>query len=223
MVFSSSNLILCPPFSTETQVKKIPHSHKIQQQQLPVKKWNAKKKKQKKKEREKALKGEEREGRDKMRQERKIYFLYVSESVQSSSSDRVWGQRRIWELAVVFIQNGGEEGKKKRTKWVESNPTRGRNQHSKAGIYSGRAFSLSGWKKISLLFSLCDVLCLVYRMKCMCKFVYGTGKLEGVSVIYMVNTVAPLTCCKRGGIFLSLFLHSFLCFSFFSQYQSPTT
>lgn len=38
MVFSSSNLILCPPFSTETQVKKIPHSHKIQQQQLPVKK-----------------------------------------------------------------------------------------------------------------------------------------------------------------------------------------
>lgn len=24
MVFSSSNLILCPPFSTETQVKKIP-------------------------------------------------------------------------------------------------------------------------------------------------------------------------------------------------------
>lgn len=38
MVFSSSNLILCPPFSTETQVKKIPHSHKMQQQQLPVKK-----------------------------------------------------------------------------------------------------------------------------------------------------------------------------------------
>lgn len=50
MVFSSSNLILCPPFSTETQVKKIPHSHKIQQQQLPVKKWNEKK-------REKALMG----------------------------------------------------------------------------------------------------------------------------------------------------------------------
>lgn len=52
-------------------------------------------------------------------------------------------------------------------------------------------------------------------MKCMCKFVYATGKLEVVSVIYMVNTVAPLTCCKRGGIFLSLFLHSFLCFFFF--------
>lgn len=55
MVFSSSNLILCPPFSTETQVKKIPHSHKIQQQQLPVKKWNAKKR-----ERE-SIEGRERE------------------------------------------------------------------------------------------------------------------------------------------------------------------
>lgn len=44
LVFSSSNLILCPPFSTETQVKKIPHSHKIQQQQqLPVKKKKKKK------------------------------------------------------------------------------------------------------------------------------------------------------------------------------------
>lgn len=30
---------------------------------------------------------------------------------------------------------------------------------------------------------------------------------------YMVNTVAPLTCCKKGGIFLSVFLHSFSCFS----------
>lgn len=55
----------------------------------------------------------------------------------------------------------------------------------------------------------------------MCKFVYATGKLEGVSVIYMVNTVAPLTCCKRGGIFLSLFLPSFLCFSFFLPISVP--
>lgn len=47
MVFSSSNLILCPPFSTETQVKKIPHSHKIQQQQLPVKKMKCKKRERK--------------------------------------------------------------------------------------------------------------------------------------------------------------------------------
>lgn len=70
MVFSSSNLILCPPFSTETQVKKIPHSHKIQQQQLPVKKWNAKKEK-------KRESIEEREGRGIMRQGRKIYFLFV--------------------------------------------------------------------------------------------------------------------------------------------------
>lgn len=52
MVFSSSNLILCPPFSTETQVKKIPHSHKIQQQQLPVKKMKCKKGKKEKKKRE---------------------------------------------------------------------------------------------------------------------------------------------------------------------------
>lgn len=42
-IFSSSNLILfcCPPpppFATETQVKKIPHCHKTQQQQLPIKK-----------------------------------------------------------------------------------------------------------------------------------------------------------------------------------------
>lgn len=95
--------------------------------------------------------------------------------------------------------------KRKEQKWVKSNPTRGRNQHSKAGIYSGRAFSLSGWKKISLLFGLCDAFCCVS----MCKFVYATGELEGVSVIYMVNTVAPLACCKRGGIFISLFLHSF--------------
>lgn len=53
-------------------------------------------------------------------------------------------------------------GEKKEQKWVESNPTRGRNQHSKAGIYSGRAFSLSGWKKISLLFSLWEVTFCVY-------------------------------------------------------------
>lgn len=51
----------------------------------------------------------------------------------------------------------------------------------------------------------------------MCKFMYATDKLEGVSVLYMVNTAAPLTCCSRGGIFLSIFLHSFLCFSFSSH------
>lgn len=52
-----------------------------------------------------------------------------------------------WELAVVSIQNGGEKNKQTKTIWVKPNPTRGRNQHSKAGIHSGRVLSHSGLKE----------------------------------------------------------------------------
>lgn len=65
---------------------------------------------------------------------------------------------------------------------------------------------------MSLLFSLCVFV--LYTDECMCKLCFATDKLEGVPVMYMVNMGAPLTCCTRGGIFLSLFLHSFLCLFF---------
>lgn len=108
-----------------------------------------------------------------------------------------------------------KEKKRKEQKWVKSNPTRGRNQHSKAGIYSGRAFSLSGWKKISLLFGLCDAFCCVS----MCKFVYATGELEGVSVIYIGQHSCTSRLLQERWHFYFL-ISSFI---FFSQYQSKTT
>lgn len=153
-----------------------------------------------------------------MRQERKIYFLY-EEWVQSSFSDQVRGSEESGNLLLCSFKMEGRR-KKNEQKWVESNPTRGRNQHSKAGIYSGRALSLSGWKKISLLFSLHDVFCLVYRWN-VCASLCMQQINWNASVLYMVNMVAPLTCCSRGGIFLSTFLHSFLCFSLFSHITVP--
>lgn len=65
---------------------------------------------------------------------------------------------------------------------------------------------------MSLLFSLCVFV--LYTDECMCKLCFATDKLESVPVMYMVNMVTPLNCCTKGGIFLSLFLHSFLCLFF---------
>lgn len=163
------------------------------------------------------MKGEERGHGHEARKEN--IFSICEERVQSSSSDQVRGSKESGNLLLCSFKMEGRR-KKNEQKWVESNPTRGRNQHSKAGIYSGRALSLSGWKKISLLLSLCDVFCLVYRWN-VCASLCMQHKLEGVSVIYMVNTVAPLTRCTWGGIFLSLFLHSFLYFSFYSHISVP--
>lgn len=108
-----------------------------------------------------------------------------------------------------------EGRRKKKREQNESSPIQlgeGTSTLRQGFIQEGLSPSLDERKSHSS--SACVIHCVMcVQMKCMRKFVYATGKLEGVSVIHMVNTVAPLTCCKRGGIFLSSFLHSFLCFS----------
>jgi len=76
---------------------------------------------QKKKKREKALKGEEREGRDMMRQERKIYFLYVRSESKVLLQTRLGAARNLGTCCCVHSKWRG--GEKKRTKMsrVQSN------------------------------------------------------------------------------------------------------
>lgn len=147
---------------------------------------------------------------------RKIYFLYIRSESKVHLLIGLGAAKNLETCCCVHSKWRG--GGKNENKWVESNPTRGRNQHSKAGIYSGRALSLSGSKKISLLFSLCDVFCHV-QMKCMCKFVYATDRLEGTSVSYGQNCCTSHLLCERWHFFLSIILHSF----FPPTYQSWTT
>lgn len=62
------------------------------------------------------MRGEEREGRDMMRQERKIYFSICEERVQSSSSDRVRGSEESGNLLLCSFKMEGRRKKQKEQK-----------------------------------------------------------------------------------------------------------
>lgn len=151
----------------------------------------------------------EREGRD-MRQERKIYFLY-EKWVQSSSLDRVGGREDSGNLLLCSFKMEGRR-KKKKNEQNESSPIQlGEGTSTlRQGFIQEGIFSLSGWKKFLLLFSLCDAFCWVYRWNVGASLCMQQVNWK-VCPSYMLNPVAPLTCCKRGVIFLSSFLHSLLC------------
>lgn len=148
----------------------------------------------------------------------KYIFLYVRSESKVHLQTGLGAARNLGTCCCVHSKwRGGGKNKKNKN---ESSPIQlgeGTSTLRQGFIQEGLSPSLDERKSHSS--SACVMYLSCVQMKCMCKFVYATGKLEGVSVIYMVNTVAPLTCCKRGGIFLSLFLHSFLCF--FSPIISP--
>lgn len=148
-------------------------------------------------------------------------------------------QRGFWEFAVVFIQNGGRGDKRKmnQIKRVESNPAWGRNQHSKAGIYSGRVFSLSGSKEnytplppVSCSLSvvcLCGCSCVCARLcvcVCVCMLICMYVSVNVYVLVCghrhicmrascltadIVNLFSPLTCCERE-VAISFLISSFI-------------
>lgn len=108
----------------------------------------------------------------------------------------------------MFIHNGGEEEQK----GVKSNPTRGRNQRSKAGIYSeGLCPSLDKRKCHSS--SACVFLSCIQMNVCASCVLQQINWKVFLSCIW--STWAHLSLAAREvAFFLSLFLHSFLCLFF---------
>lgn len=108
----------------------------------------------------------------------------------------------------MFIQNGGEQKNKKMSR-VQSNW--GRNQHSKAGIYSGRASPSLDLRKShsSSARVMYSVMCTLYLCA---HIVYATGIWKlGLIVLY---TVMLHLSIAAGEAFLN---SSFIPFHFFSQ------
>lgn len=157
-----------------------------------------------------------KESREMKRQERKIYIFYIwGTSPKSIIRPSKGARRTLGTCCCVRSKWRGEGAKKKKKK------TKNQSESSPIQLGEGTStlrqgfFFMKGFLPLWMKETLAPLEPLWSFLSCtdvFCKFVYATVKSEGVSVIYMVNTVAPLTCCKRGGIFLSLILHSFLSF-----------
>lgn len=124
------------------------------------------------------------------------------------------GQQGLWELAVVFKMAGRKKRRRKKQKRVEFNPTRGRNQHSiSQGFIQGLSPSLD-WKKISLLFSLCELFMGVYDM-CLHVGVYNWCR----KVCLLIRL--PLSRAAKERWHFSFLISSFIPFLFFPPSISP--
>lgn len=86
----------------------------------------------------------------------------------------------------MFIHNGGEE-----KQGVKSNPTRGRNQRSKAGIYSEGLCPSLDKRKCHSSPAFVFLSCIQMNVCASCVLQQINWKV--MSVMYMVNMVAPLT------------------------------
>lgn len=85
----------------------------------------------------------------------------------------------------MFIQNGGEQKNKKMSR-VQSNW--GRNQHSKAGIYSGRASPSLDHRKSHSSSSACVMYSVMCTLDLCVHIVYATGIWKlGLIVLYTVR------------------------------------
>lgn len=140
------------------------------------------------------------------RQERKIEFLDVrcKSKVQLHLG---WDEESGNLLLCSFKMEGGG---KKHQKWVKSNPTRGRNQHSKAGIYSGRAFFPLWMKENHTPLQPAGHFCHVYRWN-VCASLCTQQVNWKVCLSYIWSTQLHLSLAAREVVFFFpyFFIHSF--------------
>lgn len=157
----------------------------------------------------------EKESRRMRRQKRKIYIFYIWGASPKSIIRPCKGARRnLGTCCCVCSKLRADEAKKKKKKnKSESSPIQlGEGTSTlRQGFISGRAFSLSGWKKLSLLFSLCDAFCRVqmyFASLCMQQV------NRKVCLSYIWSTQLPLSLAAREVAFFFpyFFIHSFLFF-----------